>query len=104
MLPRDHRLHPRSRVRSTVRSGVRVRSGSIVLHHLADGHEPHAAVVVGRGAGGAVVRHRQQRRARHALKEIWDDLPGGSLVVRILPGHTDFSTLQADLAKAVARL
>ena len=103
-MPRDHRLHPRSRVRSTVRRGSRARSGSVVVHHLQDSSRPQAAVVVGKGLGGAVARHRRQRQARHALVDMWDDLPAGSLVVRILPGAADFATLSRDLRDAVGRL
>ena len=91
-------------MRSTIRKGVRVRSGSVVVHHLADTESPHAAVVVGKGAGGAVQRHRRQRQARHALADMWGQLPAGSLVVRILPGTSDYATLSRDLRQAVGRL
>lgn len=104
MLPRDHRLHPRSRVRTTQRRGRRVRSGAVVVHYLADSATPQAAVVAGRAVGPAVNRHRRQRQVRHALAAAWADLPGGSYVVRILPGDQDYSQLERDLRAAVSRL
>lgn len=104
MLPRERRLHPRSTVRLTIRRGRRVRSGSLVLHHLAGGQEPRAAVVVARATGSAVARHHRQRQVRHAVADLWAELPAGSLVVRVLPGDQDYAGLVADLRRAVARL
>lgn len=104
MLPREHRLHPRSRVRATIRHGRRVRSGSIVVHFVPDRPEPQAAVVAGKGLGGAVERHRRQRQARHALAGLWDRLLPGSYVVRALPGPASYADLERDLRMAVGRL
>jgi len=104
VLPRERRVHPRSQVRLTIRRGRRVRSGALVLHHLDDGDSPRAAVVVARGSGSAVVRHRRQRQVRHALAELWEQLPTGNLVIRALPGVEDYPRLLTDLQQAVARL
>lgn len=104
MLPRNHRLHPRSRVRATIRRGNRVRSGQILVHHLADDSRPQAAVVVGKAVGPSVARHRRQRQVRHALVQMWPQLPPGSLVVRVLPGDSDYEQLCDNLRKAVGRL
>ena len=104
VLPRHRRLHPRSRVRSTIRSGRRVRSGCIMLHHLADEGSPQVAVVVGRGTGGSVTRHRRQRQARHVVAELWECIPPGALVVRVLPGTPAHDDLRRDLGRALGRL
>lgn len=104
VLPHDRRLHPRSRVRATIRSGRRVRSGSVVLHHRSDGREPQVAVVVGRALGGSVQRHRRQRQLRHIVADLWHDLPGGALVVRALSGPGDAAVLRRDLVRALERL
>lgn len=104
VLPHDRRLHPRSRVRATIRSGRRVRSGSVVLHHRRDGGTPQVAVVAGKGLGGSVQRHRRQRQLRHIVADLWHDLPGGALVVRALPGHSDAAALRRDVARALERL
>ena len=104
MLAHEQRLHPRSRVRSTIRHGRRVRSGPIVVHYVPDLARPRAAVVVGRGFGGAVQRHRRQRQVRHALADVWDRLPGGSYVVRALPADATYQELTHSLEAAVSRL
>lgn len=104
VLARDDRLHPRSRVRSTIRHGRRVRSGSLVVHFVADSDRPRAAVVVGKGFPGAVQRHRRQRQVRHALAAMWEHLPAGSIVVRALPGDAAYGQLHHDLDRAVRRL
>lgn len=104
MLARDDRLHPRSRVRSTIRHGRRVRSGSVVVHFVDEGEVPHAAVIVGKGFRGAVERHRRQRQVRHAVAAIWADLPAGDVVIRALPADVEYEQLLTDLRKAVRRL
>ena len=76
----------------------------MVLHHMPDGLPTRAAVVAGRGLGGATARHHRQRQIRHALADMWDQLPPGSLVVRALPSRADYPRLVADLQAAVARL
>ena len=48
-----------------------------------------AAVIAGKGPGNAVARHRRQRQLRHALAGMWHELPGGSWVIRALPGDGD---------------
>lgn len=104
MFARDDRLHPRSRVRSTIREGRRVRSGGIVVHYVAGSDRLRAAVVVNKAIGGSVVRHRRQRQIRHALASMWDQVPAGSLVVRALPGEPSYSQIADDLGRAVGRL
>ncbi|MBK6762382.1 MAG: ribonuclease P protein component [Micrococcales bacterium] len=91
-------------MRATIRNGRRVRSGGIVVHFVADGRDAHAAVVVGRGTGSAVERHRRQRQVRHALAGMWDQLGGGSYVVRALPQPADYDDIQRDLHRAIGRL
>lgn len=104
MLPRHQRLHPRSRVRATIRNGQRARAGGIVVHFVADRQDAHAAVVVGKGAGSAVERHRRQRQVRHALAGMWDQLAGGSYVIRASPQPADYTGIQRDLHRAIGRL
>lgn len=104
MLPRNHRLHPRSRVRATIRHGRRARSGAIMVHYLPDSPAPRAAVVAGRTIGGSVQRHRRQRQVRHALAAMWPELAGGSYVVRALPAIDDYPGIAGDLRRAIGRL
>jgi ribonuclease P protein component len=94
---------------AVVRGGVRVRGGSLIVHHQRR-LGPHAArvgLVVGRGVGGSVVRHRVSRRLRAQLAARLDRLPAGSgTVVRALPETATASSAQLGRAldKALARL
>ncbi len=61
----------------------------MVLHVLADGSQAPTTVgfVVGKRVGGSVVRHRVQRRLRHAARAWVAARPTGvRVVVRALPG------------------
>ena len=65
-----------------------------------------AGFVVSRAVGGAVVRHRVQRRLRHLLRARLDRLPAGALVViRALPraGAASSAELGRDLDSALSR-
>lgn len=75
-----------------------------MVHFVAGAEGSHAAVVVGKSLGGSVQRHRRQRQIRHALSSVWNDVPAGDLVVRGLPGDTDYEQVRADLQRAVSRL
>ena len=106
---------------TTIRSGRRLASGRLVLHLLtasgaqqsgttaaadADLVGPLVGLVVGRGVGNAVVRHRTARRLRHLLTDRLGLLPLGSrLVVRALPSARDAASaeLAVDLDRALGR-
>ena len=82
-----------------------------MVHVLVDadpaGHPARAGLVVGRGVGPSVVRHRVSRRLRHELRDRLDALPGGTaLVVRALPPAAAASSVQLaqDLETALRRL
>lgn len=81
-----------------------MRSGGLVVHHLPDADVAQAAVVAGRALGPAVVRHHRQRQVRHALAQVWDEVPSGALVVRILPEPATYEQVVADLRRAVRTL
>lgn len=91
MLSRAHRMHRPGDFRTTVRSGARAGSPSLVVHLLlADAQDAEAPArigfIVNKAVGPAVVRNRVRRRLRHLCREVAADLPpGASLVVRALP-------------------
>jgi ribonuclease P protein component len=63
--------------------------------------------IVGRTVGGAVIRHRVQRRLRHLMRARLTELPGGALlVVRALPpaAGAGSAVLGQDLDGALRRL
>ena len=110
MLPASARLTRREDFATAVRRGRRAARDTTVVH-LARASDPQASprvgFVVGRAVGGAVVRHRVQRRLRHLMRERLSALPGGALVVvRALPAAAGASSaiLGADLDAALRRL
>lgn len=89
---------------SVVRSGSRVRSGSVVVHHHRDlGSGPaRVGLVVSKAVGSSVVRHQVSRRLRAQLAHRLVRLPDGSLtVVRALPESATASS--QDLGRALDR-
>ena len=81
MLPAGARLTSRRDFGEVVRSGVRGRSGTLVLHAVGVPLAPGPARVgftVGRAVGGAVDRNLVRRRLRHLVRARLDRLPAGS--------------------------
>lgn len=102
-----------------LRRGRRAGRRRLVVHALAaptastastastPEHPARAGLVVGRGVGPAVTRHRVSRQLRHLLRPRLESLPPGTdLVIRAQPaaaGATS-SELGDDLDAALARL
>ncbi|MCA1675004.1 MAG: ribonuclease P protein component [Actinobacteria bacterium] len=113
MLPAAARLTRRQDFVTAVRRGRRVAGRTLVVHlarpddRASPGeHGALAGFVVSRAVGGAVVRHRVQRRLRHLLRARLDRLPAGALVViRALPwaGAASSAELGRDLDSALSR-
>jgi ribonuclease P protein component len=110
LLPAAARLTRRDDFATAVKRGRRAACGSVVVHiaRSDDGDAPaRVGFVVGRTVGGAVVRHRVQRRLRHLMRSRLGALPGGALVVvRALPPSAGASSraLGDDLGAALRRL
>ncbi|MDQ4091971.1 MAG: ribonuclease P protein component [Actinomycetota bacterium] len=110
MLPAAARLTRRDDFATAVKRGRRAACDSVVVHlaRCGAGDAPaRVGFVVGRAVGGAVVRHRVQRRLRHLMRCRLDALPRGALVVvRALPPSAGASSgsLDDDLGAALRRL
>ncbi|HKR52488.1 MAG TPA: ribonuclease P protein component [Pseudonocardiaceae bacterium] len=110
MLPAATRLTRRDDFATAVKRGRRAACRSVVVHLARSGDAeapPRIGFVVGRAVGGAVVRHRVQRRLRHLMRCRLAALPGGALVVvRALPASARASSgvLGDDLGAALRRL
>ena len=109
VLPAAARLTRREDFVTAVRRGRRVARGTLVVHVARPDDREDALVgfVVSRAVGGAVVRHRVQRRLRHLLRARLDQLPAGALVVvRALPRAAAASSaeLGRDLDSALPQL
>ena len=120
MLPAEHRLRRQADFSEVVRRGRRASRPLLTVHVLtgtpsidtphpgtpADGAPAvtRAGLVVSKGVGGSVVRHRTARRLRHLLRDRLELLPPGSrLVVRASPaaGQATSALLAADLDAAL---
>jgi ribonuclease P protein component len=126
VLPSSNRMRSSAEFSAVVRGGVRVRRGALVIHHLraaptvdasaaspssanptAGDPAPRVGLVVGRGVGESVVRHRVSRRLRAQLASRLDRLPQHSMtVVRALPeaASLESARMGRDLDAAFDRL
>ena len=111
MLARARRVTRPDDFRRILRYGRKAGARRLVVHLLGDADPvtapARAGLVVGRGVGVAVVRHRVSRRLRHVLRDRLDALPGGTaVVVRALPpaGVASSAQLAQDLDTALRRL
>lgn len=107
MLPRRHRLTDRTTFTTTVRSGRRIKAGTVVGHFVADSGVPgpRIGLIVSKKVGSAVQRNRVSRVIRHAAAAHLADLPKECvLVVRALPDSRQAdSAVAADVATLIAR-
>lgn len=87
--------------------GARARSGAVVasVGTVSDDGPPLLGLIIGRGVGTSVQRHRAARILRHAVRERVESLPHGTAVVlRVLPGrHGGSRTLADDARRALDR-
>ncbi|WP_116708167.1 ribonuclease P protein component [Actinomycetospora cinnamomea] len=109
MLPRALRITRPQDFRLVLRRGRRAGRRRLVVHALATSipRPARAGLVVGRGVGPAVVRHRVSRRLRHLLRPRLEALPPGTdLVVRAQAPAADATSVELgeDLDAALARL
>ena len=89
MLPVSARLTSPQDFARTTKSGLRVTSEHFVgyLHinpvtnNSAVNENPRAGLIIGKGVGGSVRRHRVSRQIRHAISTTLKDFPQGSLIV-----------------------
>jgi ribonuclease P protein component len=109
VLAKAHRLTGADAFSSTVRTGGRAGSATLVAHLLlpAEVTPPRVGLIVSKAVGDAVTRNRVKRRLRHAAAAHLAELPAGSLLVlRALPaaGTASFAALERDLTRSLRRL
>ncbi|MDP9182938.1 MAG: ribonuclease P protein component [Actinomycetota bacterium] len=109
MLAPVHRLRASADFSQALRRGRRAGRPLLSVHLLVcpDGAPPRVGLVVSKGVGGSVVRHRVSRQLRHLVRSRLEALPTGSrLIVRAAPvaGGASSAALGADLDAALARV
>jgi len=107
LLAREHRLTSSQEFRSTVRTGRRSGSRTLVLHLAPSEEGTRVGFVVSKAVGIAVVRNRVKRRLRQVTRERLETLPGSSLlVVRALPAAAGATQAQlaADFERCLERV
>ncbi len=115
MLPKSNRLHRAADFTVVVRRGRRVGRRHLVLHvrrtdeadaPLARQGGPRVGLIVSKGVGDSVTRHRVSRRLRHAAAELLQCIPeDADLVIRALPRSATATSadLAGDLASALRK-
>lgn len=112
MLPVSARLTSPQDFARTTKSGLRVTSEHFVgyLHinpvtnNSAINENPRAGLIIGKGVGGSVRRHRVSRQIRHALAPQLENFPQGSLIVIRGLKQGAAVDVQAEIAEISTRL
>lgn len=92
---------------ATVKSGVRMVQPDLIVHLGRDGGgAPHVGLIIPKGVGSAVERHRVARRLRHVARTMLSDLhESDRLVIRALPSSRNASSarLEQQLRRGLRR-
>ena len=84
MLPLSARLTSPQDFARTTKSGLRVTTEHFVGYlyvNPASTDQPRAGLIIGKGVGNSVRRHRVSRQIRHAISPALSEFPEGSLIV-----------------------
>ena len=84
MLPVSARLTSPQDFTRTTKSGLRVSTQHFIGYlyvNPASTDQPRAGLIIGKGVGGSVHRHRVSRQIRHAIAPTLSQFPQGSLIV-----------------------
>jgi len=102
VLPKSARLTESADFARATKSGLRFSTQNFVgyLYSTNLSQPARAGLIISKNVGGSVTRHKIARKVRHALRDIYPQLPsGGLLVVRAL------NTAQnADAAQEVTKI
>ncbi len=107
MLPVSARLTSPQDFARTTKSGLRTTTEHFVGYlyvNPASTDQPRAGLIIGKGVGGSVRRHRVSRQIRHAIAATLPDFPQGSLIV--IRGLKQSSTVdvQSEIVEISTRL
>jgi ribonuclease P protein component len=106
VLAKSARLTESADFARATKSGLRFSTQNFVgyLYPTNLDQPARAGLIISKNVGGSVVRHRIARKVRHALREIYPQLPtGGLLVIRALNSAYDAAAAQ-EVTKIVGQL
>jgi ribonuclease P protein component len=106
VLAKSARLTESADFARATKSGLRFSTSNFVgyLYPTNTDQPARAGLIISKSVGGSVKRHRIARKARHALRDMYSQLPTGSLVViRALNNATDTHTSD-EVTKVVGEL
>jgi len=106
VLAKSARLTESADFARATKSGLRFSTQNFVgyLYPTNLDQPARAGLIISKNVGGSVTRHRIARKARHALRDVYSQLPtGGLLVVRAFNGASDADTAQ-EITKIVGQL
>jgi ribonuclease P protein component len=95
---------------ATVKHGMRAVQPDVIVHVRCgnddEGNSPRVGLIIGKGVGSAVERHRVARRLRHVTRTMLSDLQqSDQVVIRALPSSRRVSSarLEQQLRSALRR-
>ena len=97
MLAKSARLTESADFARATKSGLRFSTQNFVgyLYPTNLDQPARAGFIISKNVGGSVTRHRIARKARHTLRDIYQQLPtGGLLVIRALNSANDADVSQ----------
>ncbi|MEI6551904.1 MAG: ribonuclease P protein component [Actinomycetes bacterium] len=97
MLAKSARLTESADFARATKSGLRFSTQNFVgyLYPTNLDQPARAGLIISKNVGGSVTRHRIARKARHTLRDIYQQLPtGGLLVIRALNSANDADVSQ----------
>jgi len=106
VLAKSARLTESADFARATKSGLRFSTSNFVGYlYLSNSNEPaRAGLIIGKNVGGSVTRHLVARKTRHVLRDLYIDLPKGSLlVIRALSGAHN-SEVALEVKKIVGQL
>ena len=110
MLPARNRMRRSTEFDATVKHGMRALQSDVIVHvrrgNDDEGNSPRVGLIIGKGVGSAVERHRVERRLRHVARTMLGDLQqSDQVVIRALPSSRRVSSarLEQQLRSALRR-
>ena len=110
MLPARNRMRRSTQFDATVKHGIRAVQPDVIVHvrdgNDDEGNSPRVGLIIGKGVGSAVERHRVARRLRHVARTMLSDFQqSDQVVIRALPSSRRVSSarLEQQLRSALRR-